>query len=83
MTAREEKNRRQKQQNPGRRLESELNEAQLMTLRSLETFGLELKFIRRPLFQPPVPVVFDASREKFAILEEDGTLNENPDIEIR
>ena len=64
-------------------MEKELNDSQLTTLRNIETFGWELKFIRRPLFQKPIPVVFDGSRQTFAIIEEDGSLNENPPIKIR
>ena len=60
-----------------------LNEAQNLTLASLESFGWELKFVRHPMFQAPVPVVFDADRKKFAVLEPDGTLNENPGFKIR
>lgn len=66
-----------------RALERDLNEKQVSTLRSLETVGWELKFIRRKLFQDPVPVVFDGDRKKFAVLEQDGTLNEQPDFDIR
>ena len=75
--------RRHQTQRPGRLLEAKLNTEQLATLHSLETFGWELKFVRMPLFQDAVPVVFDGSREKFAILNPDGTLDENPDIVIR
>ncbi len=64
-------------------LKRELNEAQLGTLQGLEHFGWELKFVRRKPFQPPVAVVFDGDRKKFAVLEADGTLNENPGFEIR
>jgi hypothetical protein len=64
-------------------LKRELNEAQRDTLRSLEAFGWELKFVRRTPFQPPVAVVFDGDRNKFAVLELDGTLNESPGFEIR
>lgn len=64
-------------------LKRELNEAQLETLQSLEHFGWELKFIRRKPFQPAMAVVFDGDREKFAVLELDGTLNENPGLKIR
>jgi len=42
-----------------------------------------LKFIRRPLFQDPIAVVFDSERKHFAVLEPDGTLNENPGFDIR
>ena len=66
-----------------RELRKELNPAQLETLCDLERFGWELKFIRHPLFQPSIPVVFDGDRKTFAILEPDGTLNEHPPFDIR
>lgn len=64
-------------------LRQQLNEDQLMTLRSLENFGWELKFVRRPPFQEAIPVVFDGERKTFAVLRADGTLEENPDLHIR
>lgn len=64
-------------------LRRELNEEQRDMLNSLERFGWELKFIRRPPFQPKIPIVFDGDRKTFAILEDDGTLNENPPFKIR
>ena len=64
-------------------LRRELNEAQILTLAGLENFGWELKFVRRPLFQAAVPVVFDSDRKQYAVLELDGTLNENPGFKIR
>ena len=39
--------------------------------------------MRRKPFQPPVAVVFDGDRKKFAVLELDGSLNESPGFEIR
>ena len=67
----------------GRELRSELNDAQLETLNELERFGWQLKFVRRPLFQPSIPVVFDGDRKHYAVLEPDGTLNEHPAFTIR
>lgn len=64
-------------------LKRELNEAQLTTLQGLEQFGWELKFVRRKPFQTPIAVVFDGDRKHFAVLEQDGVLNENPGFEIR
>lgn len=64
-------------------LKRELNDEQLITLRELEKFGWELKFVRRPPFQPSIPVVFDADRKRYAVLEADGTLNENPGFTVR
>ena len=60
-----------------------LNEAQLLSLGKMEGFGWELKFIRRPLSQEIVSVLFHPLSNKFGILEDDGTLNTHPDIEIR
>lgn len=64
-------------------LERLLNASQIETLRSLEHFGWDLKFVRKPLFQPAVPIVFDADRKSYAVIEEDGRLNENPPFKIR
>ncbi len=64
-------------------LERLLNPAQIDTLRSLEHFGWDLKFVRKPLFQSAVPIVFDGDRKTFAVIEEDGRLNENPPFKIR
>jgi hypothetical protein len=61
----------------------ELNPAQLAALGDLERFGWELKFIRRPLFQESVPVVFDPGRTHFALLTAEGTLDEHPGFDIR
>ncbi len=65
------------------RLKRELNDSQLTTLASLEHFGWELKFIRHKLFQEPIAVVFDSNREKFAVLQTDGQLNDKPGFDIR
>lgn len=64
-------------------LRNDLNDAQRLQLASLERFGWELRFVRRPLFLTPIPVVFDGDRKKFAVLEPDGSLNENPPFKIR
>ncbi len=64
-------------------LKRQLNDAQMLTLRGLEQFGWELKFIRRPPFQTPIAVVSDGDRKKYAVLEPDGTLNETPPFKIR
>lgn len=64
-------------------LRTDLNPTQQETLVDLERFGWVLKFVRRPLFQPSIPVVFDGDRKTFAVLEADGTLNEHPSFDIR
>jgi hypothetical protein len=61
----------------------ELNAVQAAALAELEHFGWELKFVRRPLFQEPVPVVFDPDRTHYAVLRADGTLDEHPGFTIR
>jgi hypothetical protein len=64
-------------------LKRELNDEQRIALADLERFGWELKFIRRPMFQESVPVVFDPDRTHYAVLEKDGSLNEKPGFDIR
>jgi len=60
-----------------------MNDAQLAELRKIEKFGWALVYIRRPLFQEPVIVVHDANGKSIGILEEDGRLSLEPDIETR
>ncbi|GGY87261.1 hypothetical protein GCM10011613_35570 [Cellvibrio zantedeschiae] len=55
-----------------------LNEVQRLALHSLENFGWQLAFIRRPLFVPPIVVVKNSEQSKFAVLEEDGSVNLSP-----
>jgi hypothetical protein len=64
-------------------LKAELNPEQRETLGELERFGWELRFVRHDPEQRPVPVIFDAEREKFAVLDQDGELDENAFINIR
>jgi hypothetical protein len=65
------------------RLRSLLNDDQRHTLAELERFGWSLKFVRRPLFMPSIPVVVDGDGKTFAVLESDGSLNEQPGFDIR
>jgi hypothetical protein len=80
MTHRE---RRQPLTQPNAALRAQLNEEQLMTLRELERFGWELRFVRRPPFQDLVPLVVDGDRKSFSMLKPDGTLEDNPGIQLR
>jgi len=77
------KERRTTSPRASRELRTELNHAQLETLADLERFRWQLKIVRRPLSKPSIPVVFDADRTSYAVLEADGGLNENPLFEIR
>ena len=58
-------------------LKRQLNEAQLATFHTLERFGWELKFIRRET-DGKIVVLYDPDGRKFAILQDDGELDENP-----
>jgi len=60
-----------------------MNDAQLAELHKIERFGWTLIYIRRPLFQESVIVVNDANGKSIGILEDDGRLNLEPDIETR
>ena len=60
-----------------------LNGAQLRTLNKMEGFGWMLEFVRRPLFQGIIPVLFHPNSNKYGVLEDDGTLNMQSDSKIR
>uniref|UniRef100_UPI0028C48D4D hypothetical protein n=1 Tax=Pseudoxanthomonas sp. TaxID=1871049 RepID=UPI0028C48D4D len=64
-------------------LRAGLTPAQLMTLEALEIFQWRLAFVRRPLFQAPIPVLFDRGDTRYVVIEEDGTLNEQPTLTLR
>ena len=59
-----------------------LNESQQVELRTIEGFGWDIKFIRRPLFQEPVVMVMSPDGNSIGTLEEDGQLNLDADINI-
>ena len=60
-----------------------LTRAQLDALGTLEHFGWTLRFVRRPMFLDPVPVLFHRDGKRFVVLEADGSLNENSGLVIR
>ena len=60
-----------------------MNDTQLALLHKIEGFGWSLKYIRRPLFLEPVVVVTNADGSSIGILEEDGRLNLEPDVDMR
>jgi len=60
-----------------------LNESQLLALHGLESFGWHLSFVRRPLFMAPTVVVSNPESSQYAVLEEDGSVNLKPSIELR
>jgi hypothetical protein len=73
--------------NPGNaraaELRAALTPAQRRALETLEHFGWTLKFVRRPMFLDPVPVVVDRSGERHAVLEPDGSVDENTTLRLR
>jgi len=62
---------------------SELNELQHQTLARMEGFGWSVGFVRRPLFQDRVVVLFDPSGHQHAVLNEDGTLDTSDGNPVR
>lgn len=64
-------------------LKAELNPDQRETLGELEKYGWELRFVRHDPEQRPVPVIFDSAKAKFAVLDQDGSLDEDAFIDIR
>ncbi|WP_204378436.1 hypothetical protein [Agaribacterium haliotis] len=60
-----------------------LSDDQRQALRQVEGFGWSLAFVRRPLFQDPTVVLQNPDHVTYSVLEDDGTVNEQPDIIIR
>ncbi len=75
--------RRQSGELDAKALRTGLTTAQLNALETLEHFGWTLRFVRRPMFRDPVPVLLHRDGKRFVVLEADGTLNEAPDLVIR
>jgi hypothetical protein len=55
-------------------LEEVLNKAQLQALSGLKYTGWELRFLRRPLFQEPIPVVYNTKDGRIGIVDYAGNL---------
>jgi hypothetical protein len=60
-----------------------LNQEQLEVLNKIESFGWNIKFIRRPVFQEPVVVITNKEGNSIGVLETDGRINLELDINIR
>lgn len=67
----------------GDELRRGLTAQQLQTLDTMSHFGWTLRFVRRPLFQPPVPVAFDRNRERFVVVAPDGSIDDAPGLQVR
>lgn len=64
-------------------LRAGLTPAQQAALPTLEQFGWSLRFVRRPLFLDPVPVLFDKGGTRWVVLKPDGSINETPGFRLR
>jgi hypothetical protein len=59
-----------------------INTEQMLTLLSLERFGWTLRFVRKSKFGA-LAAVYDPEKHCLAIIEPDGSLNENPGLAFR
>lgn len=64
-------------------LRAGLTPEQRQAVDTLEHFGWQLRFVRRPLFRDPVPVLFDRNGERYVVLQPDGTLDESQTLTLR
>lgn len=64
-------------------LRTGLTAQQVSTLDTLEQFHWRLQFVRRPLFKSPIPVLVERCDTRLVVIEEDGTINENPGLRLR
>ena len=60
-----------------------LNRTQLSALLESQYFGWKLKFIRSPLFQYPIPVLYNTKTDQVGILDPDGHINIDVKLEER
>jgi hypothetical protein len=79
----EQKDRRTNGYRVGEALARELNAAQQLTLQDIESFGWELKFVRRPISVMAVPVVFGPDGKTVGILDQDCSLNTDVKLTVR
>jgi len=64
-------------------LRSGLSRAQLDTLETMESFRWRLAFVRWPVFQAPIPVLFNRDGTRYVVINEDGTLDERQTLQLR
>lgn len=60
-----------------------LTPEQQATIHTMETFQWRLKFVRRPLFKIPIPVLFNREGDRYVVVNEDGTIDETPALKLR
>ncbi|WP_256777548.1 MULTISPECIES: hypothetical protein [unclassified Stenotrophomonas] len=64
-------------------LRAGLTAEQRKAVETLEHFGWQLRFVRRPLFRDPIPVLFDRAGERYVVLQPDGSLDESQTLQLR
>ncbi len=64
-------------------LDSMLNDKQKATITELTNIGWELWFVRRPKFQPVIPVMLDKKNDSIAMVGEDGNVLEEFITQVR
>ena len=60
-----------------------LTPEQQATIHTMETFHWHLKFVRRPLFKIPIPVLFNRAGDRYVVVNEDGTIDEQSALKLR
>ena len=60
-----------------------MSESQLLSLSKMERFGWVLAFIRMPLFQDTIPVLFHPDSKKYGTLDQEGALDIKPELRFR
>jgi len=65
------------------RLTEGLTPAQLATVETMRQFRWTLRFVRRPLFQDPIPVLFDQAGSRYVVVRGDGSIDEQPLLRLR
>jgi len=60
-----------------------LTPQQQQAVETLEFFGWHLKFVRRPLFRDPIPVLFERAGTRYVVVLPDGTLDESQTLKLR
>lgn len=64
-------------------LRAGLTPPQTAAIATLEQLGWSLRFVRRPMFRDPVPVLFEKNGNRWIAVDGDGQLDESPEFAIR
>lgn len=60
-----------------------ISAGQYRALMNLASFGWQLAFVRRPLFEPATVVILSPEGKQYALIDEDGGLDLNPSLALR